>query len=345
MLMTTVYSLKAKLEKKFGGEFIDKEDEQFHVGRSEETPEQRAVAHAALEAERAAALEAYLAAKPKKLSSKLKKKREERRKEKEQEKQRKTQLLVMKNQNMNPLDESFQLKDPSKIPDRLVMELGSSYYDEVGNKSDVACWRYEPDKEMWLITRKSGHREYYGKESQFESWTKSDLKSLLRAPYYDPVLNKRGPGWAFHSRLEKEVRTNFATMKTAEPIVRRNPGVRDSYTRRTVKSIIWPPTNKEKVIPLTKKFEKGILRNFRFWAYDPTLAEAVIVTEEQSIQIPNSYDLMSFHEEDILILSNHHIQTPEKYEECAKSWTSAAANILKHYLFADPPPGPRDPCV
>ncbi|KAF5789073.1 hypothetical protein HanXRQr2_Chr09g0366561 [Helianthus annuus] len=39
MLMTTVYSLKAKLEKKFGGEFIDKEDEQFHVGRSEETPE------------------------------------------------------------------------------------------------------------------------------------------------------------------------------------------------------------------------------------------------------------------------------------------------------------------
>ncbi|KAF5786292.1 hypothetical protein HanXRQr2_Chr10g0439101 [Helianthus annuus] len=204
MLMSTVYSLKVKLEKKFGSEFVDKEDEQFHVGRSEETPEQRAAAHAALEAERAAALEAYLAAKPKKLSSRIKKKREERHKEKEQEKQRKTQLLVMKNQNMNPLDENFQLKDPSKIPDRLVMELGSSYYDEVGNKSDVACWRYEPDKEMWLITRKSGHREYYAKESQFESWTKSDLKSLLRAPYYDPDLNKRGQAGHFTHDLRRK---------------------------------------------------------------------------------------------------------------------------------------------
>ncbi|MFS7910657.1 hypothetical protein Hanom_Chr02g00108801 [Helianthus anomalus] len=109
---------------------------------------------------------------------------------------------------------------------------------------------------MWLITRKSGHKEYYAKESQFEYWTQIDLKTLFRAPYYDPDLSKKGRGWEFNSRLEKEVRTNFATMKTVEPIVRRNPGVRDSFTKRTVKSIIWPPTDKEKIIPLTRKFEK-----------------------------------------------------------------------------------------
>ncbi|MFS7907299.1 hypothetical protein Hanom_Chr01g00069561 [Helianthus anomalus] len=117
---------------------------------------------------------------------------------------------------------------------------------------------------MWLITRKSGHREYYGEESQFESWTQIDFKTPLHAPYYDPYLSKKGRGWAFHSHLESEVRTNFATMKTAEPIVRRNPGVRDSFNRRTVKSIIWPPTDKEKIIPLTRKFEKGILKKFKF---------------------------------------------------------------------------------
>ncbi|KAJ0911303.1 hypothetical protein HanRHA438_Chr06g0261761 [Helianthus annuus] len=55
MMMSTVYDLKAKLEKKFGNEFADKEDEQFYVGRIEQTPEQRAAA----EAEREAALEAY----------------------------------------------------------------------------------------------------------------------------------------------------------------------------------------------------------------------------------------------------------------------------------------------
>ncbi|MFS7954477.1 hypothetical protein Hanom_Chr07g00630961 [Helianthus anomalus] len=329
MLMSTVYDLKAKLEKKFGNEFVDKKDEQFYVGRPE----------------RAVALEAYLVANPKKRSSKSKKRREEKEPEKEQDQQRKKQLLVMKNQDMNPLDENFQLKDPSTKPDRLVMELGSTYYDEVGNKLEVACWRYELDKRMWLITRKSRHMEYYGKESKFESWTHIDLKTLLRVPYFDPDLRKKGRGWAFHSCLEKEVRTNFDTMKTAEPTVRRNPGVHYSFTKRTLKSIIWPPTDKEKIIPLTRKFEKGILRNFKFWAYNPCLAEAVIVTEEQSIMIPNSYDLMSFHVEDIFVLTHHQIRTKEKYEECAKYWTSAAANILRHYLFADPPPGPHDPSV
>ncbi|MFS7996403.1 hypothetical protein Hanom_Chr12g01129611 [Helianthus anomalus] len=35
MLMSTVYDLKTKLEKKFGNEFVEKEDEQFFVGRTE----------------------------------------------------------------------------------------------------------------------------------------------------------------------------------------------------------------------------------------------------------------------------------------------------------------------
>ncbi|MFS8007690.1 hypothetical protein Hanom_Chr14g01264031 [Helianthus anomalus] len=72
-------------------------------------------------------------------------------------------------------------------------------------------------------------------------------------------------------------------MKTVESTVRRNPGVRDPHTKRTIKSVIWPPTDKEKIIPIACKFTKGILRNFEFWAYDPTMAEDVIVTEEQSI--------------------------------------------------------------
>ncbi|KAF5773902.1 hypothetical protein HanRHA438_Chr13g0604711 [Helianthus annuus] len=183
MLMSVVYDLKAKLEKKFGNEFIDKEDEQFKVGRPVQTPEERA----AVNAEHEAGLNAYLAAEPKKKSSKKLKK-----------KQSNKLMLVMKNQDMNPLDENFQLKDPKKRPDRFVMELGSIHYDKVGNKSKVANWGYEQDKQMWLITRECGHREYYAKESQFESWTKIDLKSLLRAPYHDQEPNQRGRGWAFH---------------------------------------------------------------------------------------------------------------------------------------------------
>ncbi|MFS7996621.1 hypothetical protein Hanom_Chr12g01132041 [Helianthus anomalus] len=45
---------------------------------------------------------------------------------------------------------------------------------------------------------------------------------------------------------------------------------------------------------------------------------------------------MSFHEEDILALSIHQIRYNDKYEVCAKEWTSVAANILRHHLLADP---------
>ncbi|MFS7948118.1 hypothetical protein Hanom_Chr06g00556201 [Helianthus anomalus] len=49
-------------------------------------------------------------------------------------------------------------------------------------------------------------------------------------------------------------------MKNVEPTVRRNPGGHDPHTKRTIKSVIWPPTYKEKIIPISKKFEKGILK-------------------------------------------------------------------------------------
>ncbi|MFS7899582.1 hypothetical protein Hanom_Chr00s066794g01787381 [Helianthus anomalus] len=117
-------------------------------------------------------------------------------------------------------------------------------------------------------------------------------------------------------------------MKTAESEIRRNPGVCDPFTKRTVKIRSGLQLTRRRSFPSLASLKKGILRNLRFWAYDPKMAEAVIVSEEKSIRIPNSYDLMSFQEEDILVLSNQQIRCHEKYEVCAKEWTTAAANIL-----------------
>ncbi|MFS8035218.1 hypothetical protein Hanom_Chr17g01590481 [Helianthus anomalus] len=61
-----VAKLQRRLEKRFENEFIDKEDEQFNVGRPEQTAEERAAARAAANAEHEAGLNAYLAVEPKK---------------------------------------------------------------------------------------------------------------------------------------------------------------------------------------------------------------------------------------------------------------------------------------
>ncbi|MFS8014323.1 hypothetical protein Hanom_Chr15g01343211 [Helianthus anomalus] len=177
MLMSMVFDLKAKLEKKFGREFADKDDDTMSVEQRERTSEETT-----------------------KKKSKLPRK-----------KRSNKQMLIMTNQDVNHVDENFQPKDdPTKTSDRYVMELGKGHYDKVGNKSGITSWRYDHDKKMWLVIRDSGHREYYSKESQFESWTKIDLKNLLRAPYHDSDPNQRGRGWAFLSKLEREVENCWA---------------------------------------------------------------------------------------------------------------------------------------
>ncbi|MFS8004155.1 hypothetical protein Hanom_Chr13g01222351 [Helianthus anomalus] len=117
---------------------------------------------------------------------------------------------------------------------------------------------------MWLMIRESRHKEYYSKEYQFESWTKIDLKNLLRAPFHDSDPNERGRGWAFLTKLEREVKNDFPNMKYAESSFKKNRGVRDSYTGRTIKTLIWPSTDKEKIILAAPKFPKGVLKNFKF---------------------------------------------------------------------------------
>ncbi|MFS7999319.1 hypothetical protein Hanom_Chr12g01164671 [Helianthus anomalus] len=75
MLMSVVYDLKSKLKKRFGNEFIDKEDEQFNVGRPEQTIEERVAARAAADAEHEVGLNAYLADKSKKKKRSLERNR------------------------------------------------------------------------------------------------------------------------------------------------------------------------------------------------------------------------------------------------------------------------------
>ncbi|MFS7989908.1 hypothetical protein Hanom_Chr11g01052441 [Helianthus anomalus] len=58
-------------------------------------------------------------------------------------------------------------------------------------------------------------------------------------------------------------------MMVAESYLKKSRGIRDPHTKRTARTIIWPSTNKEKVILVARKFVKGILKNFQFRANDP----------------------------------------------------------------------------
>ncbi|MFS8024999.1 hypothetical protein Hanom_Chr16g01469881 [Helianthus anomalus] len=43
-----------------------------------------------------------------------------------------------------------------------------------------------------------------------------------------------------------------------------------------MKTVIWPPTNKEKSISLVKKILEGCLKKLKFWVYDESMGQALM---------------------------------------------------------------------
>ncbi|MFS7930596.1 hypothetical protein Hanom_Chr04g00346121 [Helianthus anomalus] len=122
----------------------------------------------------------------------------------------------MRNKNINPLDSNLNPVNPSEVPERFVVDVGESLYDKVGNKFGIVSWRFDHDKDTWMITRANHEVEYYKTKASFESLTQSDLKELIRVSYVDSQTD--GKGWTFFRKLEREVKDRFSTMKWLIPI-------------------------------------------------------------------------------------------------------------------------------
>ncbi|KAM0061106.1 hypothetical protein Hdeb2414_s0004g00132031 [Helianthus debilis subsp. tardiflorus] len=299
LLFSMVYDLRGKLEKKFGQEFSDPTD-----------VENRRKAFEKDNAEKNAAMEQYFervtdpeADKAK--AERLKKKRE---------------LVILKNKNLNPDDVDAQATHH-------LMDVGETLYDQVGNRSGVVSWGYDHDRKRWWIKRKVGPVEWYKHPGQFQSFTKVDLTELSNAPYVDD--NPGGPGHMFFERLKREVQHNFPSMRTTESIVKPLKGVRDPFTKKRMKVVHWPVTDKEKMIPLVKKIPKGALKSLHFWAYDERLGQAVFVCDgDISFRLVDQVDVLNIALEDLEVLAQNQIRATEKYEDIAKGWTAAVASAI-----------------
>ncbi|MFS7904724.1 hypothetical protein Hanom_Chr01g00039411 [Helianthus anomalus] len=119
-------------------------------------------------------------------------------------------------------------------------------------------------------------------------------------------------------------------MHTTESIITpAAKGVRDPHTNKRMKIVSWPPTDKEKTIPLVKKIPKGALKTVHFWAYDARLGQAVIVcNDDMNFHLVDQVDLLNLAQEDLEVLACNHIRATEKYEEVAKGWTAAVASVI-----------------
>ncbi|CAI9284446.1 unnamed protein product [Lactuca saligna] len=235
-------------------------------------------------------------------------------------------LLFMKksNENRKAKDPFFTVTDLKK----------RKFGDEYGGRSDIQIWAFDPETNLWVVKRNSGASECYKSTHDFKSWTKTDLAELFRAPFHNHSDN---PSTSNLKRfLDRQVRENFPSMKTARALYRKDEEVLDLESGEPMKIILWPVTKKQKEIPIPQHFHEGYPDNMEFWAYDDETATAAIKFKyrEHVLRLTSAKDLLRFIERDIRTLARHQIICrKDVMEVAAKEFTAMVATIINGRMW------------
>jgi hypothetical protein len=298
MLFSMVYDMRAKLQKRLGNEFADAEEQEI---LKKKEAEQKAKQEEDLK--RYFDTPAPPLATPEELLA------------------RKRRYLVLKNRNKNP-------DHPDSHAEHILVDVGTSGYDKMGNRSGILSWGYETDRKRWWVKRNLGKIEWYKEEKDFQSFTKGDLEELAKAPYMSNETGS-GRGERFLERLKREARKGFRTFPHAEPYISKPKDVYEYGSKRRMKIVKWPATNKQKQIPLVRKIPEGALKDMLFWAYDPVMGNAEVTCKNDvTYRLIDTVDLLKVSRIDLEVLAKHQILCPEQYEPISKEWTQAVASCL-----------------
>ncbi|KAL7585859.1 hypothetical protein Lser_V15G45032 [Lactuca serriola] len=150
-------------------------------------------------------------------------------------------LLFMKNSN-----ENRETKDPVLTVTDLKKR---KFCDEYGDRTGIRMWAFDPVTNLWVVKRKSGASECYKSTHDFNSWTKTDLAELSRAPFHNPSEDPNASN--FKRFLDRQVKENFPSMKTTKALYKKEKDVLDPETGEPMKISLWPATKKKKSLPKT----------------------------------------------------------------------------------------------
>jgi hypothetical protein len=250
----------------------------------------------------------------------------EKRKRKEKGKAQKLknkQMMIMRNSDPSNQDGNR---------DEILVACGDPFTDVHGDRTGVARWGYDEKKRLFYVRRNSNREEYFKFRSQFHSFTAVGLQELIRAPFFNPSNDVQATN--FVRFLERQAKRGFPNFRTAKARITRIQGILDE-NGNTYTHVMWPPTKKEKVIPMAKPLPDGSLRTIEFWVYDSKSFEAVIKIEKNCIRVRNAKDLVMFREHDIKILSRVQITVLDpSHEEAAKEYTAMVAHIINKRFWA-----------
>lgn len=157
------------------------------------------------------------------------------------------------------LDQSAPGDQPKITLTNLEEKRFGHTYDD---RSGIVSWGFYDRLNMWIVKHKISSVEYYKDVHDFSSWTRVDLSELSNAPFSNPSNDPRSNHFKLY--LENQVKNGYTGMKTAKSILKQFPDVIDPKANKPFKTVMWPPTNQVRQIPILHNFCDGSLKNILY---------------------------------------------------------------------------------
>ncbi|KAL8265759.1 hypothetical protein R6Q59_003103 [Mikania micrantha] len=172
------------------------------------------------------------------------------------------------------------------------------------DKSNVCCWMYDKDKDLYLVKRMNGKLEYFKRPRDFCSMPKFDIRSINNAMFFNPSKDTQAD--LFAKFLKDQCDRDFPVMKTTKG-------------RHFVSTY-------------------NSLANFLSWYFDEKTLAAVILWNKDDIKdidmILDPMDLLKFGKEDMQKLHESPIRVYGDWDEEAKPFTHVVAFAMEQKLYA-----------
>ncbi|KAL8246004.1 hypothetical protein R6Q59_007220 [Mikania micrantha] len=205
--------------------------------------------------------------------------------------------------------------------------------------SNICCWLYDKERNLYLVKRLSGKVEYYRKLQDFCTMPKFDLQSINNAMLFNPSKDNRA--YLFAKFLKDQCEKDFPVIRTAKGRRFVSKYIIDPKSKKPWVYYKYPPPHTEEAIPVSPKDPDNSLANCLSCYFDEKTLSAVILRNKDDVNdvylILDPMDLLKFWKEDIMCLHKSPIKVYGGWDEEAKPYTRmvAYAIVLKLYAGAE----------
>ncbi|KAD2392828.1 hypothetical protein E3N88_39805 [Mikania micrantha] len=160
-----------------------------------------------------------------------------------------------------PVDKAAWFKEMGdQHPEHTFISDDRNLFAVCNDRSNVCCWMYDKQRDIYLVKRMSGKVKFYKKPRDFCSLPKVDIRSIDKAMFFNPSKDSQAD--LFTKIIKDQCEKNFPVMRTAKGRCFVSSCIIDPKTKKPWVYYKYPPPHVEQAVPVSPRVPDNSLANF-----------------------------------------------------------------------------------